>query len=61
MTKIKIDSNLYDRLCKVAKQAGYPGPDEFITHVLEKELAVLEAADNDAAVTERLKGLGYLE
>jgi hypothetical protein len=30
-------------------------------HVLEKELAKLETADSDAEVTERLKGLGYLE
>ena len=61
MAKIKIDANLYDRLKKIADQAGYASPDEFIIHVLEKELSVLESAGSNEEVTERLKGLGYLE
>ncbi len=61
MAKIKLDANLYDRLKKISDQAGYGSPDEFIVHVLEKELSILEAAGNDEDVTERLKGLGYLE
>jgi predicted DNA-binding protein len=59
--KIKIDSNLYDRVKKVAELAGYPSPEEFVVHVIEKELSVLESASTDAEVTERLRGLGYLE
>ena len=59
--KIKIDSDLYERVKKVAGLAGYPGPDEFIVHVIEKELSVLESADSDEEVTERLRGLGYIE
>ncbi len=61
MPKIKIDSNLYDRVKKVAELVGYPSPEEFIVHVIEKELSVLESASSDAEVTERLRGLGYLE
>ena len=61
MPKIKIDSNLYDRVKKVAELAGYPSPEEFVVHVIEKELSVLESASTDAEVTERLRGLGYLE
>lgn len=61
MAKIKLDDSLVERVKKVALAAGYPGPDEFIVHVIEKELAVLESADSDADVTERLRGLGYLE
>lgn len=61
MAKIKIDSHLYERIKKVAELAGYASPDEFIIHVLEKELSVLEAASSDEDVTERLRGLGYLE
>jgi len=61
MAKIKIDPNLYDRVKKVAELAGYPSPEEFIVHVIEKELSVLESASTDAEVTERLRGLGYLE
>ena len=61
MAKIKIDSQLYDRLKKIAQQAGYSSPDEFVVHVLEKELSLLESASSDKEVTERLRGLGYLE
>ena len=59
--KIKIDAHLYERVRKVADAAGYTSVHEFVVHVLEKELAKLESADSDADVTERLKGLGYLE
>lgn len=61
MAKIKIDSHLYDRIKKVSELAGYTSPEEFIVHTLEKELSVLEAAGSDEEVTERLRGLGYLE
>ena len=61
MTKIKIDDALFDRVKTVAEKAGYSSPDEFIVHMIEKELAVLESAESDETVTERLKGLGYIE
>lgn len=61
MSKIKIDANLYERVKKIAEKAGYSTPEEFVIHVLEKELSVLESADSDADVTERLRGLGYIE
>ncbi len=61
MAKIKLDAQLYDRVKNISEQAGYGSPDEFIVHVLEKELSVLEAAGTDEEVTERLKGLGYIE
>ena len=61
MSKIKIDANLYERVKKIAEKAGYTTPEEFVIHVIEKELSVLESADSDADVTERLRGLGYIE
>ena len=61
MAKIKLDSNLYDRVKKIAELAGYSSPDEFIIHIVEKELSKLEAADSDEKVEERLRGLGYIE
>ena len=61
MATIKIDSRLLDRVKKVADRAGYASPEEFVVHVLEKELSVIEAAESDEQVTERLRGLGYLE
>jgi hypothetical protein len=61
VAKIKLDSGLYDRVKRVAQIAGYPTVDDFIVHVLEKELSVLESSDSDAEVEERLRGLGYIE
>lgn len=61
MSKINLDPHLYERVKKIAHAAGYASADEFIVHMIEKELAVLESAEDDAQVTERLKGLGYIE
>jgi len=61
MAKIKIDDALYDRVKKIATAAGYTTTDEFIIHMIEKELSHLEGAQTDEEVTERLRGLGYLE
>lgn len=61
MAKIKIDSNLHDRLKKAAEKVGYSNVEEFITHIIEKELSKIEAADDDATVTDRLRGLGYID
>jgi metal-responsive CopG/Arc/MetJ family transcriptional regulator len=61
MAKIKIDSNLYDRLKKVTEIAGYSSVEEFVVHMIEKELEQIEAPDDDKAVEERLRGLGYIE
>lgn len=61
MAKIKLDAKLYDRVKKVAEVAGYETVDEFIVHIIEKELQKLESAVTDEQITERLRGLGYLE
>ena len=58
--RIKLDKPLYDRIRKLAKIAGYSSPDEFVAHVLEKEIAELEKPDSEEEVREKLKGLGYL-
>ena len=59
--KVKIDKNLLQRAAKLANLAGYSSVDEFITHIIEKEIADLEEAQTDEKVTERLRGLGYIE
>jgi hypothetical protein len=62
MTKVKIDSKLYERAKKAAEAAGYSSFEEFVSSVIEKELALLEASpDDDKAVSEQLRGLGYIE
>ena len=61
MAKIKIDSNLFDRVKKVTEAAGYSSVDEFITHIIEKALAEHEADQTDEKVADQLRGLGYIE
>ncbi len=58
--KIKLDKDLIERVKQIAEVAGYASHEEFITHVIEKELANFEGADSDADITEKLRGLGYI-
>ena len=58
--KVKIDKDLLDRLKKVSDTAGYATVEEFITHILEKELKHFEDAESDEDIKNKLKGLGYI-
>ena len=60
MPKIKINEPLYNKIEKCAEIAGYSSSDEFVQHILQKEVDRLLDADNDPEVLERLKGLGYI-
>ncbi len=61
MAKIKIDSALYARAKKAAEKAGYSSLEEFLTHIVETEVAKHEHTDVDEKVADQLRGLGYLE
>lgn len=58
---IKLNKNLWERIQRCARAAGYSSVQEFVEHVLEKELARLENAESDEEIVKKLKGLGYLE
>jgi hypothetical protein len=64
MKKVKIDGDLLDRAKAAAETAGYSTVEEFLSHLIEKELGKIEGAATDAAdeeeLKERLRGLGYL-
>jgi len=59
-SKIKLDKDLLERIKKIAEVAGYASHEEYIVHVLEKEIAKFEDAQSDADITEKLRGLGYI-
>ncbi len=64
--RIKLDDELLEKIKKCAAQAGYSSTDEFVIHVLEKEVARLmgpgeEHRDPEEEVRKRLQGLGYIE
>ncbi len=58
--KVTIDQDLWDKLRKVADVAGYATPQEFVIHILEKEMLHFEEAGDDGDIREKLKGLGYI-
>jgi len=60
MPKIKLDKDLYSRVKKFARIAGYSSVEEFVIHALEKELAKLEGTDDEEEIKKRLQGLGYI-
>ena len=57
---VKIDKDLLKKIKFFAEHAGYSSAEEFITHALEKEIALLEEADSDEEIKKKLKGLGYI-
>jgi hypothetical protein len=58
--RIKLDRTLLVKVKRYADLSGYSSVEEFITHVLEKQIAHLEEASSEEEIKKRLKGLGYL-
>jgi metal-responsive CopG/Arc/MetJ family transcriptional regulator len=58
--KVKIEKDLFDKVKKFAEMSGYTSPEEFITHLLEKEIAKIDEADSEEEIKKKLKGLGYI-
>jgi predicted CopG family antitoxin len=61
MKTIKISSDLWQRAVKHAEAEGYSSLQEFIEHLLERELKRNKEAEALDEVERRLKGLGYLD
>jgi metal-responsive CopG/Arc/MetJ family transcriptional regulator len=60
-TTIKLNKDLWARVKRVSDAAGYSEPQEFIEHVLDKEIAKLDEAQSNEEIVLKLKGLGYLD
>jgi hypothetical protein len=61
MPSIKLNSDLWAKVKRVAEAGGYSSPQEFVEHVLEKEIAKLDDAQSDEEIVRKLKGLGYID
>ena len=57
---IKLKPELWERIKQVSRAAGYSSPQEFVEHVLDRELKKLEDAASDEEIVKKLRGLGYL-
>jgi len=60
-TNVKLNKTLVQRAARIAEHTGYSSVEEFIEHVIEKELAHFEDSDSKEEIVKKLKGLGYLE
>jgi len=58
--RIKLEKDLYDKVKMYSEIAGYSSVEEFVTHVLEKEIAQFEDAESEEEIKKRLRGLGYI-
>ncbi len=60
--KLKIENELNQRLEKVSDAGGYSSVEEFILHVVERELEKLDpgAGESEEEIRKKLEGLGYL-
>jgi hypothetical protein len=56
--KIKLDRDLYNRAKQFAEAQGYSSMEEFISHLVEKEIRV-EEDQSVEEVQKKMRGLGY--
>ncbi len=60
-SKIKIDKDLLEKVKKYSSLAGYATPEEFVQHVLEREISKFEEnGDSEEEIKKRMQGLGYI-
>jgi hypothetical protein len=59
--KLTLDKALYERIERVAAQAGYASVQDFVVHVLEQQVRHLEEAKDEETIRKRLEGLGYID
>lgn len=59
--KIKIDKDLLEKVKKFSGIAGYSSPEEFVHHVLEREIAKFDKdGESEEEIRKRMQGLGYI-
>ena len=56
-----MNKELCERVERCAKAGGYSSAQEFVEHIIERELAKLEGASTDEEIVKKLKGLGYID
>ena len=61
MATVKLKNELWAKVKEAAAAGGYSSPEEFVEHLVERELARTEDAQSEEEAMRRLKGLGYIE
>lgn len=60
--KIRVDDGFMDRLKSVASAGEYSSVEEFVLHVLEREMDRLSPGqgESEESIRKKLEGLGYI-
>ncbi len=61
--KLKLDSETIERIRKVSEVGGYSSPEEFVIHIIERELDALDTGNTESEeeIRRKMEGLGYIE
>lgn len=61
--KLRFDSAAIERIRKVSEAGGYSTPEEFLMHVIERELDSLDPSqgESEEEIRKKMEGLGYIE
>lgn len=61
--RLKIDSATIERIRKVSEIGGYSSPEEFVIHIIERELDTLDPSEGESEedIRKKMEGLGYIE
>ncbi len=59
-SKIQIDKELLKKAKTYAAKAGYSSVEEFITHIIEKEISTSEEHSSEEEIKKKFQGLGYI-
>jgi hypothetical protein len=58
---IALDNELWAKVKQHCDDAGYSSPEEFVQHLIEKELTKAAEPAADEETTRKLHGIGYLD
>jgi len=59
--KIELDKMLWVRVQEHVRVVGYSSPEEFVQHLIERELAKTEAGETTEATAGKIRGIGYID
>jgi hypothetical protein len=61
--KLKLDSVTIERIRRVSETGGYSSPEEFILHIIDRELDTLDqdSRESEEEIRRKMEGLGYIE
>ena len=59
--KIELDKALWARVQEHVKAVGYSSPEEFVQHVIERELSKTEKGENADKAAGKIRGIGYID